>query len=82
MNPEKKIVDVYFPLNGMVSLLGILEDGTTIETAMVGREGMLGISAILGSGHHNQCNRVTLDGTAVRVEAKLIGRYSLRTRLR
>jgi hypothetical protein len=31
-----------------------MEDGTTVETAMVGREGLVDISAILGSGASRQ----------------------------
>ena len=63
---------VYFPLDAVVSSLGITDDGTTVETAMVGREGLLGISAILGSGRHKHWNWVTIDGKAVRVKANLL----------
>lgn len=38
----------YFPLSGMVSLLAITESGNTIEVAMVGNEGVVGLPAILG----------------------------------
>jgi hypothetical protein len=31
---------VYFPLDSVISGLAIMEDGTTIETSMTGREGM------------------------------------------
>jgi CRP-like cAMP-binding protein len=41
---------VYFPLSGVISLMTPLEDGTAIETATVGREGMVGIHAFLGGG--------------------------------
>jgi CRP-like cAMP-binding protein len=37
----------YFPLDGMLSMLPIMEDGSTIEVAMVGNEGMIGIPSIL-----------------------------------
>src|SRR5438045_7152918 len=43
-----KIDVVYFPLDSVISGLAIMEDGTTIETSMVGRDGMCGISSILG----------------------------------
>src|ERR1043165_6204737 len=43
-----RIEYVYFPLDSVVSNLAIMEDGTTIETLMVGREGLVGISSILG----------------------------------
>lgn len=67
-----KIEYVYFPVDAVLSILGITDDGTTVETAMIGREGMAGMSAILGSGRHSQWCWVTIDGTAVRVKAKLL----------
>lgn len=39
---------VYFPLYGMLSLLAVLKDGKAIETATVGREGVVGAMAGLG----------------------------------
>lgn len=38
----------YFPLSGIVSMLMLLEDGGTGEIAVVGNEGVCGISAMLG----------------------------------
>lgn len=39
---------VYFPHDGMLSLLSVLKDGRAIETATVGREGVVGAMAGLG----------------------------------
>jgi CRP-like cAMP-binding protein len=39
---------VYFPHYGMLSLLAVLRDGKAIETATVGREGVVGAMAGLG----------------------------------
>ncbi len=39
---------VYFPHNGMLSLLAVLRDGKAIETATVGREGVVGAMAGVG----------------------------------
>jgi CRP-like cAMP-binding protein len=39
---------VYFPHNGMLSLLVVMRDGKAIETATVGREGVVGAMAGLG----------------------------------
>jgi CRP-like cAMP-binding protein len=39
---------VYFPHNGMISLLVVLNDGKSIETATMGREGVVGAMAGLG----------------------------------
>jgi CRP-like cAMP-binding protein len=67
-----KIDFVYFPLDSVVSGLAIMEDGTTIETSMVGREGLVGISTILGSGHSRQWIWVTISGNAVQLDAKIL----------
>jgi CRP-like cAMP-binding protein len=67
-----KIDYVYFPLDSVVSGLAIMEDGTTIETAMIGREGLVGISTILGSGRSRQWNWVSVGGSAIQLEARLL----------
>jgi CRP-like cAMP-binding protein len=48
--PGEDLRNVYFPLWGVVSLITPLEDGTAIETATVGNEGMVGVHAMLGGG--------------------------------
>ena len=40
---------VYFPNGGVCSITTVLADGTTVEAATVGDEGMLGIEAFLGA---------------------------------
>ena len=44
--PIKRVV---FPHGGLVSLLGVLPEGHAVDTAMIGREGAIGLSAGLGS---------------------------------
>lgn len=39
---------VYFPTTAIVSLLYVLEDGASAEIAVVGREGVVGISLFMG----------------------------------
>jgi CRP-like cAMP-binding protein len=39
---------VYFPHTGMISLLAVMADGKAVETATVGREGVVGAMAGLG----------------------------------
>ena len=39
---------VYFPTSGIVSLLYVTENGNSAELAVVGREGMIGISLFMG----------------------------------
>jgi CRP-like cAMP-binding protein len=49
---------VYFPQNGMLSLLAVLSDGKAIETATVGREGVVG--AMTGFGLYKSLVRVVV----------------------
>jgi CRP-like cAMP-binding protein len=44
----EEVDHVYFPHYGMLSLLAVLRDGKAIETATVGREGVVGAMAGLG----------------------------------
>ena len=46
--PDDEIDQIYFPLSGMVSLVMVMKDGKAIETATVGREGVVGAMAGLG----------------------------------
>ena len=46
--PGDEFDEVYFPQSGMLSLLAVLRDGKAIETATVGREGVVGAMAGLG----------------------------------
>ncbi len=65
---------VYFPIDSIVSSLAIMEDGTTVETSMMGSEGMVGISSILGTGTSRQWIWVTVGGEAIQLEARLLDR--------
>jgi CRP-like cAMP-binding protein len=40
---------VYFPHTGMVSLVAVMQSGATVETATIGRGGVIGASAALGA---------------------------------
>jgi CRP-like cAMP-binding protein len=46
--PGDEVEHIYFPYVGMISLLAVLKDGNAIETATVGREGVVGAMAGLG----------------------------------
>jgi len=41
---------VYFPTSAIVSLLYVLEDGASAEIAVVGLEGVVGVSLFMGGG--------------------------------
>lgn len=43
-----KMTHVYFPINAIVSLLYVMEDGASAEIAVVGHEGLVGIALFMG----------------------------------
>ena len=45
--PGEAIQEVYFPGGGFCSIVTVLDNGEMVEVATVGREGMLGMSAVL-----------------------------------
>lgn len=63
---------VYFPTKGIVSILSIMEDGSTAELALIGTEGMVGIFPFLGSGTCNSCAIVQIKGEAMRLDVNTL----------
>ena len=66
------IDDVYFPLDSVVSALTIMEDGTTIEISMVGRESMVGLSALLGKASSRHWTRMCVGGSLARLSTSTL----------
>jgi CRP-like cAMP-binding protein len=46
--PDCPVEEVYFPLMGAISLLAVMRDGHAVETAIIGREGAIGLFADFG----------------------------------
>jgi CRP-like cAMP-binding protein len=61
---------VYFPYSGMVSLMAVMPDRQAVETATVGAEGAVSLSAGLGSPFAVSRAVVQFSGTAARVPAE------------
>jgi len=60
----EEIEHVYFPHTGMVSLVAVMQSGATVETAAIGRMGVIGASAGLGARSTFARAIVQLPGTA------------------
>lgn len=67
--PDDQLSHVHFPTDSIVSLLTELEDGTGMEVGLVGREGMVGVSAILG-GVETKVATVQGAGRAMRLSVE------------
>lgn len=62
--------DVYFPLDGVISLLKEFEEGSTLEIGMVGPEGMAGVNAALGVGASPHLGICQGQGSIVRIHGE------------
>ena len=60
---------VYFPLGAVLALHAITEEGAYSELALVGREGMLGISGFMGGGTFFSHAIVLKGGPILRISA-------------
>ena len=60
---------VYFPTNAIVSLLYVLEDGASAEIAVVGYEGLVGVSIFMGGGSTPSRAVVQSAGSGYRMRA-------------
>jgi len=70
--PGARLRHVYFPTTSIVSLLYVLEDGASAEIAVVGNEGMLGISLFMGGETTPSYAVVQSAGYGVRLKAQLL----------
>ena len=66
------IQHVYFPVKGLLSLLSATETGSTVELAMVGNEGVVGLPAILKNGVISYDVTVQLPVDAFRIRAEVL----------
>lgn len=74
--------DIYFPGDCVISLLTVFRDGTAVETATIGCEGMLGIPVYLGTGSMPVLVMNQLPGEALRVPSEAFARVAESPRMR
>ncbi len=60
---------VYFPVTAVVSMLYVLSDGNMAEIAVIGSEGIVGMSMFMGDGTTPSCAMVQCAGSAIRLNA-------------
>jgi CRP-like cAMP-binding protein len=62
----------YFPNDAIISLLSVVEKECTIEVGMIGNEGMVGASILLGSKRSPTQAIVQSSGSAMRMNAEIL----------
>ncbi len=65
------LTHVYFPTTAIVSLLYVMESGSSAEIAVVGKEGLVGVAILLGGGTMPNRAVVQSEGQAYRMESEL-----------
>ena len=67
-----RLQHVYFPTTSIVSLLYVMEDGASAEIAVVGNEGILGVSLFMGGETTPSRAVVQSEGHGYRLKAQLL----------
>jgi CRP-like cAMP-binding protein len=70
--PDEPIRDIYFPLNCLLSLVTVMEDGSSVESGTIGREGMSGVPVILDAGTTTMPTFTQVPGQAIKVKANVV----------
>jgi CRP-like cAMP-binding protein len=70
--PNKPFEHAYFPETAVASVVNVLEDGTEIEVATIGYEGMVGLPLFLGTKQSPACAFWQIAGTAFRIDAAFL----------
>lgn len=63
---------VYFPINAVIALLHVMKNGSVAESAVVGNEGLVGISLLMGGGSTPSRAVVQIMGYGFRLSAEVV----------
>jgi CRP-like cAMP-binding protein len=69
---EGGVTYAYFPESAVISQLHVLGDGNTTEAAMVGREGLVGLSAVFNAPQPAYWTRVLVAGNALKIRVDIL----------
>jgi CRP-like cAMP-binding protein len=69
--PGEKIDFAYFLNQGMMSLVALNQDGRSVEVGIVGKEGMVGMSLMIGLRRGIFRSIMQMAGTGLRIKAKV-----------
>lgn len=68
-DPGDLVDQVYFPIDSVISLMTLMENGAAIESAIIGREGALGLMAAVAPRQSLTRAIVQAPGSALRIAA-------------
>jgi len=70
--PNRPVEYIYFPVAGLISTHSLTERGESVEVGIIGREGLSGVSGLLG--HHQMPHSVVVQGagTGLRIRTGIL----------
>jgi CRP-like cAMP-binding protein len=71
----EEVRHVYFPAGAVVAGVLLMNDGTMVETSLIGCEGVAGVGAALGDHRSGNWMRVLLPGRALKVRGDLLREF-------
>lgn len=70
--PNQPIEHAYFPLGGMASVLATMQDGSSVEVGVVGKEGFLGFPPLIGVKSTPTTTISQISGPALKIEVGVL----------
>ena len=70
--PGDTITHAYFPAGAVATTVASMDDGATAETAMIGRDGVVGVGVAAGERSARHWTRVLVPGACLRVDAQAL----------
>ena len=70
--PGEKMDTVYFLEDGICSMVVTMSSGATVEVGRIGREGFVGLAAILGATHTPYRCFMAIPGQGYRIKTKTL----------
>lgn len=71
-DPGQMVDTVYFLEDGICSVVVSMENGTTVEVGVIGRDGFVGLPAVLGTGRSPNRTFIQIPGHGFSVKAKVL----------
>jgi len=70
--PGAKLEHALFPTEGMISVIAAMGNGALVEIGIIGNDGMLGVSLVLGDERPPQMAMVQMKGRALQIESDML----------
>ncbi|WP_058187893.1 Crp/Fnr family transcriptional regulator [Terracidiphilus gabretensis] len=70
--PGEQIETVYFLEDAVASVVITVKNGSTVEVGLIGRDGVIGLPAVMGSGHAVNRTFIQLPGRGFSMKAKIL----------